>query len=288
MDRLNLYLDLEDGQLADLEVVARASLSFASAVREIAYIVDPSITIKLDLESGTEGSLSLNSVVRFLKEQVSDPVTRRVIIVAVTFWFIKEIGAAVLGVGVSSILAPDPRFSEEQENRIAEKVVELIERGVGQKPVQNVYRELSKDKSIKGVGVSTQKGDRPKSIVPREQFSERMGVPPEEPTDRQPRTRSESMFLMLISPVLQNNENKWRFLSKDGTIYASIKDEEFLSSVLSGRAKLPMQSGIIILADVEIVEKWNSKDKVWVITERRITKVRETRTDNGTRDLFAD
>ena len=77
MDRLNLYLELEPGQLADLEVVARASISFVEAVREVAYIVDPSVTIRLELESGTEGSLSLNSVIKYIKKQVSDPVDKK-------------------------------------------------------------------------------------------------------------------------------------------------------------------------------------------------------------------
>lgn len=77
--------------------MARASLAFAGAVREIAYIVDPSLVIRLELESGTEGSLSLNSVIRFVKKQVSDPVTRRVIIIGIVMWFAKETGSALLG-----------------------------------------------------------------------------------------------------------------------------------------------------------------------------------------------
>ena len=175
MDHLNLYLDLEPGERADLEVVAKSSLAFAHAIREIAYIVDPSLSIKIEFESGTEGSLSLNSVVKFIKEQIPDPVTRKVIIVTVALWFAKEFGAAVLGVVVSTILTDDPSISQQDVDRIANKVHELLQQDVGKRPVQEVYRELHKDPSVKGVGVTIDKAKRPDSIVPRNKFPERMG-----------------------------------------------------------------------------------------------------------------
>ncbi|TIT24452.1 MAG: hypothetical protein E5W70_03880 [Mesorhizobium sp.] len=285
MDRLNLYLDLAPGELADLEVVAKASLAFANAVREIAYIVDPSLVIRLELESGTEGSLTLNSVVRFIKQQVSDPVTRKVIILGIVLWFANETGSALLGVAINDLIADETPISEEDAQRIAEKVQELLEKKVGAKPVQEVFKELQKDKSIKGVGVSTEKGARPRSVVPREQFSERSQGDEDDAPDGEARTRSERMILTLISPVLQNNRNKWRFLSKDGNIYAGIKDERFLNSILSGQADLKMRSGIILLADVEIIER--KKDGVWQIAERNISNVIEIRTDDDISDLFS-
>ncbi|MER8603351.1 hypothetical protein NKH48_06120 [Mesorhizobium sp. M1233] len=287
MDRLNLYLDLVPGELADLEVVAKASLAFANAVREIAYIVDPSLSIKLELESGTEGSLSLNSVIRFIEKQIPDPVTRKIIVVSVVLWFMKEVGAAVLGVGVSLILTNDPAITDQDAERIAERVQQLLERKVAKKPVQDVYRELNKDKSIKGVGVSTGKGDRPRSIVPREQFPERMEDPEEPADDQQTRSHTDRMVLTLISPVLQKNDNKWRFLSKDGIIYVGIKDDEFLSDLLTGRSNITMRSGIVILADVEIKEKKDAAKKVWVIAERNLIKAIRVKTSDDAGDLFA-
>ncbi|MDS1135540.1 hypothetical protein [Nitratireductor indicus] len=288
MDRLNLYLDLESDQLADLEVVAKASLAFANAVREIAYIVDPSLTIKLEIESGTEGSLSLNSVIRFVKQQVADPVTRKIIILSVVMWFAKETGAALVGMAVTDLIADEPSMSEQDAERIAEKVHQILEKKVGVKPVQDVFKEIDKDKSIKGVGVSTEKGDRPRSIVPREQFRERMEDIEETTDDQQTRSHTDQMILTLISPVLQKNDNKWRFLSKDGIIYVRIKDEDFLSDILSGRSNITMRSGIVMLADVEITEKKDAAKNVWVVTERNLLKVIRIRTDDDAGDLFSE
>ncbi|HEY6632154.1 MAG TPA: hypothetical protein VIZ90_11940, partial [Rhizobiaceae bacterium] len=232
-------------------------------------------------------SLSLNSVVRFLQQQIPDPVTRKVILVSLILWFAKETGAAVIGLAVGDLLTDEPAISEQDAQQIAEKVQQILEKRVGAKPVREVFRELHKDKSVTGVGVSTKKGDRPRSIVPREQFQERMADPLELTEDQGPRQRTERMILTLISPVLQRNENKWRFLSKDGIIYASIKDQAFLDSILSGQANITMRSGIIILADVEIKEMKDVTKNVWVVTERNVTKVVEIRAEGEAGDLFS-
>lgn len=67
VENISLYVALEPGTKADLEVIARASLEFAATLREVAYVIDPSIDLRIEIESGTPGSLSLNSVLRFLK-----------------------------------------------------------------------------------------------------------------------------------------------------------------------------------------------------------------------------
>ena len=51
---ISLYLELVPDQKADLEVVARAALAFDAAIKELAYIIDPGMEIKVELESGTE------------------------------------------------------------------------------------------------------------------------------------------------------------------------------------------------------------------------------------------
>lgn len=282
---LNLYLDLEPGEFADLEVVARASLAFASAVREIAFVVDPSIVISLELESSTKGSLSINSVVRFIKQQVADPVTRKVILYTMVAWLTKEAGAALLNITIENIIRNEPEISEQDATRIAEKVLELLNKQVAIRPVQELFREVEKDQSISGVGVGTAKGARPSSLVPRDQFAKR-GRDATDTTDSdQIRFRRERSILTLISPVLQDNKNKWRFQSKDGTIYAGMKDESFLRELLSGRSDIKMRSGIRLIADMEIKERLDNG--VWTISERDVTRVLGIRTETEIDDLFS-
>lgn len=271
MERLNLYLDLEPGEFADLEVVAKASLAFAEAVREIAYTVDPFAEIRLELESGSEGSLSINSIVRFVRGTLSDRAAWRTVALATSLWFTQEIASAIVGVSVEKLANEDDGLSDEDVQKISAAVARMLERKVGSEPVREVYRELQKDRNIKGVGVGTEKGARPMSIVPRENFSERSREPQEQ-KDATSRVRIERLPLTLVSPVLQRSNNKWRFLSKGGTIYVSIKDEKFLNSILSGELNITMKSGIVILADVEIREEKENRTNVWMPTERNLVR----------------
>jgi len=54
---LRLYFQIEPGQTADAEVIARASLAFIAGVKELAYVIDPSAVIHIGLKGHTEGSL---------------------------------------------------------------------------------------------------------------------------------------------------------------------------------------------------------------------------------------
>jgi len=56
-ETITLYLGLKPGERADFEVVGRAAASFAEAVREISYILEPDHEVRLEFDSGTEGSL---------------------------------------------------------------------------------------------------------------------------------------------------------------------------------------------------------------------------------------
>jgi hypothetical protein len=63
-ETISLYLDLKPGQKADFEVVGRTAAAFAEAVKEIAFIIEPGMEVKLEFDSGTEGSLSLNALLK--------------------------------------------------------------------------------------------------------------------------------------------------------------------------------------------------------------------------------
>jgi len=65
-----LYLELKPGEKPDFEVVGLAAAAFAEAVKEIDYILDPGLEVRLEFESGTESSLILNAVLKVLKSRM--------------------------------------------------------------------------------------------------------------------------------------------------------------------------------------------------------------------------
>ncbi len=74
---ISVYLDLEAGRVADMEVVARAALAFSAAVKDLAYVIDPGLDLRIELQSGTEGSLNLNTILRNLKDHKGEAITPR-------------------------------------------------------------------------------------------------------------------------------------------------------------------------------------------------------------------
>lgn len=65
-EALNLYIEVESGKIPRLETVAKSSLGFIAALKEAAYIVDPSLNLEIGIISSTQGSLSVNSVLKSL------------------------------------------------------------------------------------------------------------------------------------------------------------------------------------------------------------------------------
>jgi hypothetical protein len=65
-EAITLYLGLKPGEKADFEVVGLAAAAFAEAVKEIAYILEPATEVRLEFESGLEGSLELKAILRKL------------------------------------------------------------------------------------------------------------------------------------------------------------------------------------------------------------------------------
>jgi hypothetical protein len=66
-ETISLYLELAPGKKPDLEVIGLAAAAFAEAVKEIAFILDPGMDVRLEFDSTTKASLSLNAVFKTLK-----------------------------------------------------------------------------------------------------------------------------------------------------------------------------------------------------------------------------
>jgi hypothetical protein len=270
---ISLYLELEPGQKVDLVAAASASIAFADAIHEIAYILDPSIEVRIELSSGTEGSLSINSIIRSLKEKATDPEILRTIVVVITLWLAKEGLSWGYHELLGKIFGPhEITLSDADAKKIAEKVKQMLDSGVAKPQVQRIYRDLERDPAVKGVGVSTKPGTRPHEIVPRSEFSTRGGYQTLEETTIHRREKTDRETVTLISPVLLPGTRRWRFSSREGEFGAPIQDETFLENLLSGTTAIPMVAGITMEVDLQTIEE-KREDGVWEAVERNILRV---------------
>lgn len=274
---ISLYLDLEEGAVADLEVVARASLAWSNAIKEIAYILDPSIEVRIELKSGTEGSLSLNSIIKTVREIQKTNPKLTMILLTTTTWFALETSSYTYQKVLDHILSDDSpneihNLDKDELDSLAREVARRLEEGIAENQKKTIFEELEKDLSIKGAGITGRPRRRPKKIVPRSEFAARAGATTsiDETTER--RTKRETIPVTLVSPILKDAERRWRFQTGSLPEFgATMKDHDFLEGVRQGDIEIPLRIGIEMLVELEVKEEF--EDGVWVTKERNVMRV---------------
>lgn len=273
---ISLYLDLEKGQIADIEVVARAALAWSAAIKEIAYIIDPSVEVKVELVSGTEGSLSLNSWIKKIRGTSGIQSDLRAIAISVATWFALETAGYTYEAILDYLRGDDApaetqHMSEVELAQLAARIADRISEKVARPQRQEIYRELERETAVKGAGVSLKPGVRPSYIVPRSEFPLATGSVIEQPATSKRKTTTR-MSLVVISPTLKGTPRSWRFqygnLPEFG---ATMKDQVFLQAIEEGRISIPLRAGTEM--EVEVEAKEENEGGVWVVKERAVTRV---------------
>ncbi len=275
---LSLYLDLEPGHTADIEVVSRAAIAWSQAVRELAYIADPSIEVRVELSSGTPGSLSLNAIVRVVKRTSAQHPKLTTIIISALTWFALEIASYTVESIMDYLLSDDApvearKLDEAERRAVAEEVVKIVREQTARKEREAIFRELERDPSIVGAGVTTKAGTRPDNVVPRSQFALRSGnTATIDLDDAKRRSTTETLEMTLVSPILKDAERRWRFqVGSLPEFGATMKDHDFLEGVSRGDIAIPLKAGVAMTVEMETKEEFEGQ--LWTVKERNILRV---------------
>jgi hypothetical protein len=285
---ISLYLELKPGEKPDFEVVGLSAAAFAEAVKEIAYIIDPGLDVRLEFESGTKGSLSLNAILKTLGSEDGRRGTLYGIILGVAAMFVNDARQWTTNRFLDSFFPPDVRLplTDDEIDRIARAIRDVSDGKIARVQRQKVFRQLDREPAINSVGTITQPDMQPPDPVPRTEFQARAGVI--QPQEVSPRTRigRSTEKLTLVSPVLLPADRVWRFQSPFGEFSYHLSDEKFLGDLLSGRRRLPMKAGIQITVDIETHEA--IEGGVWVPKRRVIVKVKRVHREREREsELFA-
>jgi hypothetical protein len=286
-ESITLYLDLKPGEKADFEIVGLAAAAFADAVKEIAFILEPGIQVKLEFESGLEGSLKLKAVLKSLKSSDGRRGALVGIISTVGLVLVNDFRQYGVSKLLDSYLMPEQRqsLSDEDIARIANAVAD-VERGrIAKAPVEEMYRQLDRDEAIESVGSTAKPDAKPIDPVPRSEFPVRAGIAPRVEDTPKSRRSVSTENLTLISAVFLHADRVWRFMSAFGEHSYHIVDLKFLDDALNGKFKL--KEGVRVTAEVETLEE--NEGGIWVPKRRSILKVlRRYRNykDKGQRELF--
>ncbi|MEH3107167.1 MAG: hypothetical protein PGN09_07755 [Sphingomonas fennica] len=277
-ETISLYLDLEPGQSADLEVVARAALSWATAVREMATHIDPMCEVRLELINGTKSSLSLNACLDLVRSAAPSRKTIKTLLIGVLLWLGRHpfdwAYDQVLDAVKAHLEDRDAPASDAEARVIADQVVSLLKPSVAGEAKRQMFRELERDPAIRGVGASREPGARPARIIPRSEFPARLSGTDVAAEGDLRRTVTAEYDVVLVSPVLKDAERRWRFqhgaLPEFG---ATMRDHEFLEDLKTGRIAVPMRPGLKMR--IEIQSKEENIGGVWEVKERAVSRVIE-------------
>lgn len=281
---ISLYVELAQERRGDLEVISRAALAWAETIREAAFLADPFLDVRVELISGTEGSLDLNSRIRKLagsiKDTVSDRKKLKTVAIAVALFFAKDVFDWARGKAWDaawdwvqaeySDLVQD--FTDDDKKAAEDLATKVAASKVAQAKIRQVYLELKKDDGVTGVGVSFVPGKRPADVVPRSEFEARSGAPSVTEETIKRRTEQERYTLTLVSPALSDSDYKWKFQLGTNTIWAFMDDEAFKNRLKPGSNSAPrMLTGILMVVDLETVQEF--REGVWQTVEQRVKKV---------------
>ncbi len=268
---ISLYLQVERGKSADLEVVARASLALAAAIKEVAFRLDPSVEVRVELISGTEGSLFLNSIIRTLRDKAKERPIAAMIAATVLGWF----GSYTFNELLDELRDARVEITDEQIEEIARRSAEYGARGEGQPQAAEIYRELSQDPAIEAAGAALRPDKKPRHVVPRSEFPDKIRkaefalVPVEETPKR--RTRQRRLTLIIVSMVLEHGQRRWKLRSFEGEYGYVIRDKQFLDDLLTGKRIVPTVEGVQMDALIETSDVWTGL--AWKPVENVVVQV---------------
>lgn len=281
---VSLYLKTKQGEHPDLKVAARSAIIFAEIIESITASIDPDLEVRVEIVSGSEGSLGLNTLSKIAQ---SAKAAAAAVKQGVLEGWRKHEKARFLAIYVAvRILDNSISWTQEQvmdwmasddapadvqqmtdaERRaLAADIVAELKRDANSEKVQRLYGQVAKDERIEAIGVTSMPKPATR-LLSRNEFTEK-AIEPDD-SDRITRDRFE---VTLISPVLEFGDRRWKLRGPYGEFGAPIKDKEFLKAVVTGEANLHLQGGVIL--DVEVSTHERLTDGVWEIQLRTVDKV---------------
>lgn len=291
---ISLYIDLLPGTSAEIEVVSRAAIAWSELIREAVFLVEPFAEVRVELVSGTKGSINLNSLINASRGVVNDPKKLKAVAIGLALFFSGQIKDWVIGKALdqaweaaSAEIAEIWRsLSDEEKDDIGRVVTIVVHSKATQDKARAVYSELRKDERITGVGVALEHGRKPSDLVPRSDFAARCGEQSvlEETVRR--RTGTDRLMLTLVAPSLSEADLKWKFDLAGKTVWAHMDDLDFRARIMPGSTSPPhMLAGILMDVDLETSEEL--KDGVWQIVDQRVKKVHRLQEPPSQPDWFS-
>jgi hypothetical protein len=197
------------------------------------------------------------------------------VVIAVLVWFALQGAEYTFHAVVDHLRGIDDpavaELSDEQINRIADRVATRISPKVAQEQKKQIFTELDRDDSIRAVGVSATPQRKPDHLIPKREFRQRADIVLEVRAGPE-RKRRQRVRAQLVSPVLKAAPRSWRFqVAGFPEFGAAMKDKRFLDAIEERRVQIPLHSGVEMDFEMEVREQ--NIGGVWEPIERSVVRV---------------
>ena len=259
-DALSFYVDVQPGELADLEIVSSAAIAWSQAVKAAALALYPEDEIRVSLIAAERGSS--NWLAKIERSSINKGAER-----LARGW--KTLPLVVrLGIGLVVVIPVTAKptweywtgtegFSEQQKEELRDIVSETRTPSVASHQ-QQMYRIVQRDPKITGLGTGVPATPfRPKPIIPANQFALADGLfnlQEELPAER---VLTPTLDVVVVTPRLENAQRSWTFRQEGipGTFDAIMKDQRFLAALDRHAVREQFRSNIPMRIRLEVKER---------------------------------
>jgi hypothetical protein len=276
---ISLYFDVREGEHPNLEVVARTTIEWIEAIRDLASVVAPDLQFEIELIETEDGSLWLSNLIKAVKE--GDRKALASIVGAVVVFF--AMGPALhmqtdVGDAFWERLGHkhDVTIDAKDKAEIIAGVARAIDETQVEERRRSMLRYAETDPHITGIGVDSEpRKAGPVARIERYEFPAYAAPEEVRPTFKKDTEVRANVRVKIIRASLEENDLKprWRFSDGDTKWSADIEDDEFIVALNSERTGIPLAVGQTLIVDVAIDRKF--VDDAWQEDNRRVLRVRE-------------
>jgi hypothetical protein len=231
--------------------------------------LDPSLEFQIALRPSVSGSFWQNTYLR-AQEEYEKRKRLYQLAAASIVWFVQPPIERARQEAWRPILDKYmPESSAAERDTQSNEIRRVLSKSAAEAERQAAYRALDRDTAIIGVGANIEKV-RPPIIVPRANFGRFAGREETVSTELD-RTTTGALHVVLVSPVLDTGNRRWKFATAQGEFGAAVKDKAFLERTVRGQVGVPMRGGIEM--DILLETRERLIDGVWQIVERNVLRV---------------
>lgn len=275
---LSLHFGLVEGGHIDLEVLARATLEWAAAVRDLADIVSPGLEIDIEFVESQEGSVWLKNLVKAVRD--GDRAALSALIFSTILFFAMSPALhfqADLGEKFWKMLGDEHKaeLDEKTQQEIADKVAEALrETPLGERR-RKIVKIVEQDNAVSSIGVGlTPKYEGPIVTIPREAFPVYgASAPKAQEAGGRKADISRRLRVTIVRPTLRDGDAKprWRFSDGETEWSADLDDGEFVEALHTDQTGLHLAVRQQMIVDVVVESRM--VDGAWQEENRRIIRV---------------